>query len=371
MKNTPFIYVFAGDDEFALDESAKGLIKILLKPGEEVFGLETIDARSDNAQQAVDALKKCREALGTVAFLGSGRVVWLRNVNFLSKTQVGRAKDAVAAVDGFAGFLKGGLPSGNKLIVTASSFDPAGALYKVCVGQDAQIAVGESSAKPYQLAARARATATRAAQSAGLVMSNDVLNAFVEKAGSDSRFIANEIEKLSLFLGTRKTVTGEDIRAVTSGGKEVATWDLEDAVCNGDLPTALVLLRQLLLEGAFPVALLMSLERRFNHLILFRQAVDRGWVTIKGSDQWKQLEWRLPEDVKTTMSALGKDDPVAMNKWRAGRLADQAQGMSMIRLRRGRELIMKAHEMLVSQSTPPVSILELLLMNLVGTAHSR
>ena len=71
-----------GEDDFAVKQRAK---QIYLQWTEELGGMdhEIIDAAVSNSGEALKALAKLREALQTLPFFGSGKVVWLKNCNFL------------------------------------------------------------------------------------------------------------------------------------------------------------------------------------------------------------------------------------------------------------------------------------------------
>ncbi|MEK7707469.1 MAG: DNA polymerase III subunit delta, partial [Verrucomicrobiota bacterium] len=71
-----------GEDEFAVKERAKHLYH---QWTEELGGMdhELVDAAVSNSGDALKAISKLREALQTLPFFGSGKVVWLKDCNFL------------------------------------------------------------------------------------------------------------------------------------------------------------------------------------------------------------------------------------------------------------------------------------------------
>src|SRR5436190_18343281 len=78
---SPVLLVF-GDDEFAVKQRAR---QIYQQWAEELGGMdhEIIDASVPNSGEALKALARLREALQTLPFFGSGKVVWLQDCNFL------------------------------------------------------------------------------------------------------------------------------------------------------------------------------------------------------------------------------------------------------------------------------------------------
>src|SRR5260221_14795024 len=93
-KIAPLVLV-SGEDEFAVKQRAK-----------EIFGdwtrqlqgaeQEVIDASVSNSGEALRALHRLREALQTLPFFGSSKVIWLQNCNFLGEE---RAASAEAVTD--------------------------------------------------------------------------------------------------------------------------------------------------------------------------------------------------------------------------------------------------------------------------------
>src|SRR5208282_6943320 len=95
---TPVLLV-CGEDEFGVKERAR---EIFQKWSEDVGGMdhEIIDAAVNHAGEALRSLAKLRAALQTLPFFGSGKVVWLRNCNFLGED---RTASSAAVADALAG----------------------------------------------------------------------------------------------------------------------------------------------------------------------------------------------------------------------------------------------------------------------------
>ena len=119
-------------DEYLVSSKAKKLVESLVPPEDRAFGLEIVDGASDNVDSAIKAVDCCREAILTVGFMGSSKVVWFRDVNFLQDNVTGRSQMVKERVEGLAGLIKAGLPHGQVLIVTSSKVDKRYALYKAC-----------------------------------------------------------------------------------------------------------------------------------------------------------------------------------------------------------------------------------------------
>ena len=79
-----------GEDDFAVKQRASQLYQ---QWTEELGGMdhEIIDARSPTAAKRLRALASLREALQTLPFFGSGKVIWLQNCNFLGDERAANA----------------------------------------------------------------------------------------------------------------------------------------------------------------------------------------------------------------------------------------------------------------------------------------
>ncbi len=73
----------------------------------------------------------------------------------------------------------------------------------------------------------------------GLSIQSKALLMLVGHIGNDLQRIENEIEKLSINLNTRKQITEDDIEQYIGVSKEFNIFELQSAVINRDLPSAL------------------------------------------------------------------------------------------------------------------------------------
>lgn len=369
MKNAAHIYLIFGDDEFPVSVKAKEVVQSLVPPEEQTFGLEVMEAKADTVDQAVGALRGCLEALQTPGFLGAGKVVWLNDANFFSDTIVARSERVKSLVVELAAIIKAGLLSGQKLVITSAKVDKRSAFYKACKA-NAEIQEFSIPAKTYKTEQHARERAAVELKRLELKMTQEVLHAFVERVGTESRQIANEIEKLAVFMGSRREVRLEDIDEVVCASRQLAVWDLADAVGERDLPRALKALRQLLFQKESPIGLVVSLQNRLNQLIIFREALDNGWLRLGGSEKWRTVDWNMPKDIEKMFSSLEERDPRNIHPYRAAKLAVQARKFSSSELSSCRKLAIKTHEQLVSSAVPEQLIFEILLIKLLAAGRT-
>ena len=82
--------------------------------------------------------------------------------------------------------------------------------------------------------------------------------------GPNLRELANEIEKLSVFVGEGETITGDAVEEGVGGSRHNNIFALTEAVGAGQKRKALVLLRRQMAAGEEPLRILALLSRHFQ-----------------------------------------------------------------------------------------------------------
>jgi DNA polymerase-3 subunit delta len=358
------VYLIFGD-EYLVSLKAREIVDSLVPPADQAFGLEVVDGNAENIESAIRAVDRCVEAVRTVGFMGAGKVVWFRDVNFLQETVTGRNKDVKDRLDGLSAIVTKGIPKGQNLVVSASKLDKRQAFYKE-FKKSAEVIEFEVPDKAYLAEKRAGPVVADCFRKAGLKAGSGVVELFLDKVGTDTRQIVNEVEKLAVFLGSRKDVKVSDIEAVTSSSREAAFWDLADAVGSRDLKRALEILRQLVFQGESPIGLIVSLENKVRELLIYREALDNGWLAGGRGPYGDGVQWaEVPPEIDGMLSGFQKD-PRAGNPYRMKILAGQAERYSMKELHECRRAVLAAHEKLVSSGLPDEAIMEPLLVEMLS-----
>jgi DNA polymerase III subunit delta len=91
--------------------------------------------------------------------------------------------------------------------------------------------------------------------------------ALFEAVGADLDRLASEIAKLALFAGARGEIRSEDVAELTADLRELALYELTDAVGNRRREEALRTLVRLLGQGEAPLAILAALANHFRMLL--------------------------------------------------------------------------------------------------------
>lgn len=334
------IYVFSGEDDYLLVQDAKNLINKLMPLAEQTMGLEVIEAQARKAEEAAANLARCIEALRTPGFMGARKIIWLKQANFLDRGIIARAREVSDLLASLAKAISSGLPQGNILIITATAFDRASALFKACSAKG-QISRQEEL-KPFQKEKAAANFTRELLRKNNLQAPPEAVSAIVELVGTDSRQLAQEIDKLAAFVYPRQKIGGEDVAAIVSASRESEAIHLADAVGMRNLPKAVQIMRQLLFQKENPIGLIMALESRFRYLMILRAAAG--------------------EDEEQIAAFLASDKGRPMHPYFLGRLKEQAKLFSRQELAEIRDALLETRLKLVSSAS---GLEELLLEKLL------
>lgn len=254
------VYAVVGSDESAVKTAAADLATKLAPADAGDFGVETIDACADNADQAAARIRSAIEALQTLPFFGGGKLVWLKNANFLSDNKLGGSAAVQEALEALSAALEGDLGGGEvKFLLSAPEVDKRRSFYKA-LAKRAELQVFD------KLDAGRSGWEEAAAdliQSLGrqyrLCFDDDAFNLFVLLTGGDTRAINSELEKLDLFLGEKgRDVTSEDVRTLVPLSRGGVIFELGNALAARDLNQALKLVRRLLDQRESAIGILLA-----------------------------------------------------------------------------------------------------------------
>src|SRR3984957_3195832 len=114
----PAVALICGDDEFAVKKHAKDLYQTWCA---ELGGMdhEIIDGIAANSGDTLNRISKLSEALQTLPFFGSGKVVWLRDCNFLGDERAASAQTVTETLNELADELKGFKWENVRLLISA------------------------------------------------------------------------------------------------------------------------------------------------------------------------------------------------------------------------------------------------------------
>jgi DNA polymerase-3 subunit delta len=357
-----------GEDEFAVKQRAREIHQAWtaeLGDGDH----ETIDAAAANSGEALKALARLREALQTLPFFGGGKVVWFKNCNFLGDDRTASTQAVTETLADLAQEWKEFPWDAVRLLVTASKVDRRKVFFKTIEKIGSAECVESWSTDDRDWADRAEAWARQALLSRQKEISDEALAELVSRVGANARQLDSEIEKLSLYVGDRKTVEADDVAAICTRSKMARAFALGDALGDRNLPQLLRRLDEELWEIEFDsqksgIGLLYGLITKVRAMLMLKEMLREGWIK-PGTDYNRfkaQLE-RVPAD---RLPADRRFNPLSLNPYVLYKALPQVKHYTPDELVRAMDLLLNCNRRLVSSGLDDSLVLQQTLVQIVG-----
>lgn len=359
------IHAVVGSDESEVKRVAAELATKLTPPDAGDFGLEVIDGVADNADQAVSRIQSTIEALQTLPFFWGGKLVWLKNANFLGDTAIGRAASVQSALDDLAEIIKGDLGASVTLLLSATEVDKRRSFYKALANR-AELQIFDrldSSRSGWEEEAteivRTRATKRK------LQFDDEALDLFVLLTGGDTRQIDSELEKIDIFLGKERRVNVDLVRELVPLSRAGVIFELGNALAERDLERALTLVRRLLDQGENAIGILrVAILPTVRNLLLAKDLMERHRLPRPHAPfHFISAINRLPD---TATEHLPRKKDGSINAYGLGIAARNAHGFETEQLVAGMQACLEANLQLVTTQLDHELILTEVVVKLLG-----
>jgi DNA polymerase-3 subunit delta len=366
---SPLVLV-CGDDDFAVKQRAK---QLYTQWCEELGGMdhETIDATAGNADEALRALAKVREALQTLPFFGGAKAIWFRDCNFLGDERTASSSAVTDALGSLAAELKDFNWQGVRLLISAGKVDKRRSFYKTIEKAGSVELFAGWSIDQKGWMDEAEMWASKQLKSLGKQIADDALGELIARVGPNARALASEVEKLSLHVGERAEIKLADVESITTLNKQSRAFALADALGDRNLPKLIRCLDEELWEirhkidrDKSEIGLLYGLISKVRVLILLNEMIREGWLKANASyDQIKTLADRVPAD---RLPSDKKYNPLAMHPFVLSNALRQTRNYSTAELVRAMDLLLQANRKLVGSSLDSAMVLQQTLVQIVG-----
>jgi DNA polymerase-3 subunit delta len=269
-------YAVLGSDEAEVKRVAAELASNLTPPGAGDFGLEVIDGAADNVDQAEGRVRSAIEALQTLPFFGSTKVVWLKNVNFLGDDQKARSAAVQSALEELSQLVDSGFGPGIILLISATDLDKRRSFYRTLVRRAEVQVFDRLDSTRGGWEEEALEMVQQRAKKRKLQFDDDALDLFVLLTGGDTRQIDNELEKIDTFLAKDRGVNIELVRDLVPLSRAGVIFELGNALAARDLELSLKLGRRLLDQGESAIGiLLVAIVPTVRNLLLAKDLMER------------------------------------------------------------------------------------------------
>jgi len=363
--------LICGDDEFAVQQRAKQLYQQWC---DEIGGMdhEIIEATVANSGEALAAIARMREALQTLPFFGTGKVIWLRDCNFLGEERVASAQAVTESLSDLAEELKAFAWSRNRgirLLISAGKVDKRKTFFKALDKIGSVESFAGWSVDDRDWGERAEAAARTAVHERQKKISEEALAELVSRIGPHPRQLDNEIEKLCLFVGGHERIEAGDVNVVCVRNKTARAFALGDALGDRDLPRLLRRLDEELWEVKFDsrkseIGLLYGLIAKVRAMLLLKEMLREGWIKPETDyNRFKAQLQRVPTD---KLPGDRRFNPLALNPYVLYKALPQVKRYSEAELIRAMDLLLRCNQRLVSSGLDETLVLQQTLVQIIA-----
>ncbi len=357
----------AGDDDYIVGRAAGDAWAKLSSGVTDELSREVLDgfaAKTDDVRAVVDLF---RSAVQTLSLFGSDKVVWLRGVNFLSDTVVGRSEGTKACVEDLQAILGGVDPASTKVLISASPVDRRRREFKWFMkegaGDDLKVAKDNS-----ELAALLE----KEAASLEVKIGRAALNALMGKVNGSARLAVEEVRKLATWLGKPGgTISEKDVISLVPdfGGDDF--FEPVEAFYSLDVDWTLDALDRYFFNHSDARAILSSLQGRNRLLIQIRALIDGGVVRLgsrgMSSSDLEAAAGRFRHLYKDVAEVKSGFNVFSQNAWYiTNKVAPPVKDLSLGVLIDWQENFFQAFRGLLSRATEQDSVMRELTMRCLG-----
>ena len=356
-----------GGDDFSVKQRARQLYQ---QWSEELGGMdhEIIDAQVTNSGEALRALGRLREALQTLPFFGSGKVVWLQNCNFLGMDRTSQAQAVTETTGELAQELKDFVWQNVRLLISAGDLDKRRTFYKTIEKIGAVESFTAWSIDDKDWAGEAEMTARKELRVRKKEISEEALSELIQAVGPHRQQLSSEVEKLCLYVGENPAIKTADVSAIVSRNKLARAFAVGEALGDRDLPRVLRTLDQELWDIKFDkdkseIGLLYGIISKVRAMLLMKEAVREGW--LKPDKDYYRFKGQFENLPAARLPADKKFNPRALHPFVAHKALLQCANYSSAELVRAMGLLLECNQRLVTSSLDESLVLQQTLVEIV------
>jgi DNA polymerase-3 subunit delta len=148
------------------------------------------------------------------------------------------------------------------LILEAEAFNRSTNFYKEIDSSGVMLDIPEL--KPKEKATAMLAILREKAAALGKTIDPQVCNLMINQLGTDQALLHHELEKVICYVGDRKNINADDIRAICGTVPQESIWQFGDALFKRDVAAALKMVHGLLSDGTHFLSLVRQIRSQFQ-----------------------------------------------------------------------------------------------------------
>ena len=234
------VYLFHGEEDFLAEEAADTIVRSAISPEQQGFNLDVMYGSEADARDIVSHAS-------SFPMMADRRVVVVRDFDKLSHNEI------------LSAYLEHPSPSTCLILhCTKPDFRKKPYLIAKRTATVVKFDAMRDNQIPGWISKRARQQGREIDAEAA-----KILAAYV---GTSLREVQNELDKLYVFVGEKRSISSVDVQAVVGVSKEFNIFELQNAIGAKDLARSTEILARMLDAGESPVLIIVMLTRYFTLL---------------------------------------------------------------------------------------------------------
>lgn len=356
-----------GEDDFAVKARARALFD---QWSQELGGMdhEMIEGQVSNSGEMLRSLGKLREALNTLPFFGGGKVVWWQNCSFLGDDRTSASGTVTEALSELSGELAKFQWGTVRLIVSAGKVDKRRSFYKT-LDKLGSVEVFASWSEDDNWSTRAETAAVQALRERGQEIFPEALAALVTSVGPQPRQLMSEVEKLSLYVGSRRQITEADVDSIVTRNKQARAFALTEAFGERNLAKALRCLDEEMWEMQFDkdkseFGLLAGLISKVRSMIGVSELLRLKW--LKAEQDWRRYPSQLQRIPPEKLPSEKRFNPAALHPYVLHKTISHCRQYTATELVRAMESLLACNRSLIFSSLEARLVLQQTLVHILS-----
>jgi DNA polymerase-3 subunit delta len=237
-------YVLVGDEAFFRDRCRAAILKHLVPTDLREFSLHDVDLSEMGLAEIIDRAQ-------TPSLMAPFQVFFIRGVKNLYTR--GSHKEDFAAIENYC---KDPNPNAVLIFVADHISIPSDVRRMEMQDRDRYERLRETLGECCGMVELARVDENdgvrwviESAREQSINVEQDAARELVDALGADMMLVANELEKLTLFVGEKKRITLGDVETMVLAAKQRSLYELTDAISSRDRTRALEVLQAILSSG--------------------------------------------------------------------------------------------------------------------------
>ncbi len=281
MKKKQFapLYLLYGPEPFIIKKTISTLLENALEESEIEFNVTNFDLEETPVHAALEEAE-------TFPFMGERKVVILHNPYFLTAEKVKEKVEHNVQV--LLDYLEN--PSPFSIVVIAAPYEKLDERKKVTKQLKKHATVVEANKlKDQELSKWIEAQAA----AHGVKIERGAIQALMETAGQNLLLLANEIEKMALYVWDEKVITVQIVNDLASKSLEQNIFTLIDFIMNRRTGQAIQLLQSLLRQNEEPIKVLALMASQVRIMYVSKGLAKNGYGQQKIASHLKIHPFRV------------------------------------------------------------------------------